>query len=102
LGNIAGYLYTVLVVVGYMNKRRLYEELKKSPKNVRFERLCMVAEVFGFRLRGGKGSHRIYVRDGVGEILNFQNVGGKAKPYQVRQLIKIIEKYDLLEEEKDV
>jgi len=29
-------------------------------------------------------------------------VGGKAKPYQVRQLIKIIEKYGLLEEENDV
>jgi len=34
-------------------------------------------------------------------MLNFQNVGGKAKPYQVKQLIKIIEKYNLLEEEED-
>lgn len=80
----------------------MLEELKKRPKNIRFEKLCTIAEAFGFRLRGGKGSHRIYVRDGVDEILNFQNVGGKAKPYQVRQLIKIIEKYDLLEEENDV
>jgi hypothetical protein len=31
-------------------------------------------------------------------MLNFQNVKGKAKPYQVRQLIKVIEKYNLLEE----
>jgi len=36
-------------------------------------------------------------------MLNFQNVGGKAKPYQVRQLIKVIKKYNLLEEgNKDV
>jgi hypothetical protein len=86
-----------------MKKSRLFEELKKDPKNVRFERLCKIAEAFGFSFRGGKGSHRIYVRDGVYELLNFQNVGGKAKPYQVKQLIKVIEKYGLLEENgKDV
>jgi len=86
-----------------MKKHRLFEELKKNPKNVRFERLCKIAEAFGFRFRGGKGSHRIYVREGVEELLNFQNVGGKAKPYQVRQLIKVIEKYVILEEDrKDV
>jgi hypothetical protein len=79
----------------------MVEELKTSPKKVRFERLCKIAEAFGFRLRGGKGSHRIYVRDGVDEILNFQDVEGKAKPYQVRQLIKIIEKYGLLEDGDD-
>lgn len=85
-----------------MDKRSVYEEFKKNPKNVRFERLCRAAELFGFRFRGGKGSHRIYVRDGIRELLNFQNVGGRAKPYQVRQLIKIIDKYNLLEEEDNV
>jgi hypothetical protein len=37
----------------------------------------------------------------VEELMNFQNVKGKAKPYQVRQLIKIIEKYDLLQEDEE-
>ena len=41
------------------------------------------------------------MREGVEEILNFQNVGGKAKHYQVRQFIKIIEKYGLLAGEKE-
>jgi len=82
-----------------MNKREIYEEFNRNPKNVRFEVLCRAAELFGFRFRGGKGSHRIYVKDGVREILNFQNVNGKAKPYQVKQFLKIIEKYKLLEEE---
>jgi hypothetical protein len=81
-----------------MDKRRLLEELRKNPKNVRFERLCKIVEAFGFTIRGGKGSHKIYVRKGIIEILNFQNNGGKAKPYQVRQFIKIVEKYNLLEE----
>lgn len=78
----------------------MFEELKRNPKNVRFERLCMIAKAFGFKFRGGKGSHRIYVKEGIEEMLNFQNVGGKAKPYQVKQFIKIIEKYNLVEEEE--
>ena len=81
-----------------MNKKETYEELKKNPKNVRFERLCKAAELFGFRFRGGKGSHRVYVKDGVQEILNFQNVKGMAKPYQVRQFLKVAERYKLLED----
>lgn len=82
-----------------MDKKEIYEELKRKPKNVRFEVLCRAAELFSFRFRGGKGSHRIYVRDGVREMLNFQNVKGKAKPYQLKQFLKIVEKYKLLEGE---
>jgi len=85
-----------------MDKNDAYNELKKNPKKVHFNRLCSAAELFGFRFRGGKGSHVIYRRDGIKEMLNFQNVGGWAKPYQVRQLLKIIDKYNLLKEENHV
>lgn len=54
-----------------MKKQKLLEELKRKPKNIRFDRLCKIAEVFGFKFKGGKGSHRIYVREGVEELLNF-------------------------------
>lgn len=80
------------------NRVGIYQKLKEQPKNVRFEELCRAAELFGFEFRGGKGSHRIFVKDGVREMLNFQEVKGKAKPYQVRQFIKIIESYKLVEE----
>ena len=82
-----------------MNRRETYEHLRHNPKNVRFDDLCHAAEAFGFHRKGGKGSHTVYVRDGIPEILNFQDVKGKAKPYQVRQLLKIIEHYTLLEDE---
>jgi hypothetical protein len=78
------------------------EEWKLNPQKVRFERLCAIAEVFGFRFSRQRGSHKVYVRDGVEEILNFQNVDGKAKPYQVKQFIAILEKHKLLEGEDDV
>ncbi|MBA7507636.1 hypothetical protein ES706_06356 [subsurface metagenome] len=81
-----------------MDKREIYQKLKRNPADVRFEEICKTAELFGFRFRGGKGSHRIFVRAGVREMLNFQEVKGKAKPYQVKQFIRVIEKYNLLEE----
>ena len=83
-----------------MKKRRLYQEIKRNPRNIRFQKICKVAEAFGFRMRKGKGSHFIFTCPGVEELLNFQNVKGKAKPYKVKQLIKIIEKYGLLEEDE--
>ena len=80
-----------------MDREEIYRELKERVTDVRFERLCQAAESFGFKFKGGKGSHRIFVREGTKELLNFQDVKGKAKPYQVRQFIKLIEKYNLLE-----
>jgi len=85
-----------------MKKTELYQQLKSNPKNVRFEHLCRIAEQFGFTGRGGKGSHRIYSKAGVRELLNFQDVEGMSKPYQVKPLCKVIEDYSLLEEESDV
>ncbi len=41
-----------------INKKKIYEQLKINPKNVRFEALCKAAELFGFRFREGKGSHK--------------------------------------------
>lgn len=81
-----------------MDKREIYEKLKRNPANVRFEEICKAAELFGFKFGGGKGSHRIFVRREIREMLNFQEVKGKAKPYQVKQFVKIIEKYNLLGE----
>jgi len=40
------------------------------------------------------------VRESIKEMLNFQNVNGKVKPYQVKQFIKIIEKHNLLRKEE--
>jgi hypothetical protein len=80
-----------------MDREEVYRELKGRVTNIRFEELCQAAESFGFKFKAGKGSHRIFVREGVKELLNFQDVRGKAKPYQVRQFIKLIEKYNLVE-----
>jgi len=47
----------------------------------------------GFQSRSGKGSHRIYYKEEVVEIVNVQPRNGKAKPYQVKQVRELLLKY---------
>ena len=61
--------------------------------------LCLLAEQMGFQKRGGKGSHVVYEKSGVGEILTFQDHKGMGKPNQVKQMLAVIEKYRLGERE---
>jgi predicted RNA binding protein YcfA (HicA-like mRNA interferase family) len=81
-----------------MNKRKLLEKLissSSSPQNIHFSDLTNLMEAFGFVLARSKDSHRIYKHPQVRELLDLQDVGDKAKPYQIRQLTSLIEKYNL-------
>jgi predicted RNA binding protein YcfA (HicA-like mRNA interferase family) len=49
----------------------------------------------GFQLRSGKGSHWIYYKEGVVEIINVQPRNGKTKPYQVKQVRELLLKYKI-------
>ena len=68
---------------------------EKSDKNFAFNDLCYVLERAGFQLRVGRGSHRIYYKEGVVEIINVQPLDGKAKPYQVKQVRELLLKYKI-------
>lgn len=48
-----------------------------------------------------RGSHRVYGRPGLPEQLNLQDRGGQAKPYQLRQLVALVRRYDLSIEEDE-
>lgn len=76
-------------------REKLAAKARNNPAGVRFRELCLLAEHFGFRKRGGKGSHVVYERTGVEEILTFQDAKGMAKPYQVRQLLTVLDKYGI-------
>jgi predicted RNA binding protein YcfA (HicA-like mRNA interferase family) len=66
-----------------------------SDANIRFEELCHLLQAKGFRLRVS-GSHHIFTQAGVMERINLQREGSKAKPYQVRQVRRILATYKLL------
>jgi len=82
-----------------MKKRKLLNKILSGSKNINFSDLVILAESFGFYLARSKGSHNIYVHKNIPELINLQNVKGKAKPYQVKQFLELIEKYNLKLEE---
>jgi len=68
----------------------------KNSASIRFNELTQLLRAMGFSERI-KGSHHIYSRHDIEEILNLQPLGAQAKPYQVRQVRALILKYRLEE-----
>ena len=82
-------------------KLKLLQRLLTGSKNVRFSDVQVVVEAFGFHLARISGSHHIYVHPDVPALINLQDVNGKAKPYQIKQFLEIVELYNLeLENER--
>ena len=82
-----------------MNKIKILNKILLGSKNISFHELRSLAEGFGFELNRINVSHHIFVHPQVPVFLNLQNVKGQAKPYQVRQLLTLVENYNLKLEE---
>ena len=65
-----------------------------SDTNISFEQLCQLLIRLGFDERI-RGSHHIFTKEGIEEILNLQPKQGKAKVYQVKQVREMLLKYQL-------
>lgn len=78
-----------------MNKKKLLRRLLASPNNARFDEVRGLAEAFGFVLARVTGSHHIFNHPSIPELLNLQEVSGQAKPYQVRQFLRLVERHNL-------
>jgi len=57
--------------------------------------MCSLVETYGFKLKRISGSHHIYAHPTIPELVNLQSVKGEAKPYQIRQFLSIVERYNL-------
>ncbi len=64
----------------------------RSDSNIDFNDLCRLLAYYGFDERV-KGSHHIFTKEGIEEIINIQPIGSKAKAYQVKQVRNLILKY---------
>ena len=78
-----------------MSWRKLFKRLLTHRRNVAFADVMGIAAAFGFSVSRIKGSHHILKHPGVPELVNLQNVNGQAKPYQIGQLLDLIERYGL-------
>jgi len=65
-----------------------------SDKNIPFKDLNSLMLALGFEERI-KGSHHIYSKEGIIEIVNLQPKGGDSKAYQVKQVRQLVLKYKL-------
>jgi predicted RNA binding protein YcfA (HicA-like mRNA interferase family) len=65
-----------------------------SDANIAFDDLCSLLTRLGFEVRT-RGSHHLFYQPGVMERINLQRDGSKAKPYQVRQVRKVIVEHNL-------
>lgn len=71
------------------------DELRCNPKDVRFRDLCKLCDEYFGPPRQRKSSHPVYKTPWPGDPrVNIQNDRGMAKPYQVRQVIKALEKLE--------
>ena len=80
-------------------QRKTLQRILAGSKNIRFSDMMSLVEAFGFRLSRTEGSHHIFVHPDVPVLVNLQDVKGQAKPYQVRQFLKLVERYSLMLEE---
>jgi hypothetical protein len=71
-----------------------------SDASIPFESLCQLLYTLGFDQRI-RGSHHIFFKEGIEEILNLQPKQGKAKAYQVKQVRNLILNYKIGGQDED-
>jgi hypothetical protein len=77
------------------------EQIKCNPQDVRFADLCRICDFYFGQARQSGSSHRIYRMPWPGDPrVNIQNSKGKAKAYQVKQVLMAIERLEVKHETK--
>ncbi len=71
-------------------------QMRQNPQGVRFKDLCRVCDAYFGEPRQTTGSHRVYKTPWPGNPrVNIQNKKGKAKAYQVRQVLQAIDRLEV-------
>ena len=78
------------------NIQDILTQMRANPKSIRFNDLCKVCDFYFGNARQSGSSHRVYKTPWQGDPrVNIQNSKGKAKPYQVRQVLQAIERLEV-------
>ena len=73
----------------------ILSQMKRNPKGISFKDLCKVCDQYFGEPRQSGTSHRVYRTPWQGDPrVNIQNARGKAKPYQVRQVLQAIRRIE--------
>ena len=78
------------------NLTDILEKMRSNPGGVRFADLCKVCDHYFGQARQSSGSHRVYMIPWTGDPrVNIQNSKGRAKAYQVKQVLKAIDRLEV-------
>ncbi len=78
-------------------RQKLLQKLSQGDfRNVPFADMVSLVKGFSFILKRTRGSHHIFAHPHIPELINFQEVAGEAKPCQIRQFLRLIEKYNIM------
>ena len=76
---------------------KIVQGMRENPKGVRFSDLCKVCDKFFGKARQSGSSHRVYRTPWKGDPrVNIQNSKGMAKSYQVKQVLKALDRLEVL------
>ena len=85
-----------------MKRRKLHKRLSEGQlRNIAFGDIINMVEGFRFRQVRTSGSHHIFTHPAIPELVNLQEVKGEAKPYQICQFLRLVEKYNLRLEDEE-
>jgi hypothetical protein len=74
----------------------IFKQLKQHPTNIRFSDLCKICDYYFGKARHSGSSHRVYKTPWQGDPrVNIQNNKGKGKLYQIKQVVKAVEKLEV-------
>lgn len=74
----------------------ILKAMRDNPKSIRFSDLCKVCDTYFGEARQSGSSHRVYKTPWLGDPrVNIQNSKGKAKVYQVKQVLQAIERLEV-------
>ena len=78
------------------NITEILSQMRSNPKDIKFKDLCKVCDSYFGKPRQSGTSYRVYKTPWIGDPrVNIQDNKGKAKPYQVRQVIQAIERMEV-------
>ena len=76
-------------------------QMKRNPKGIRFNDLSKICEHFFGEPRQSGSIHKVFKTPWQGDPrVNIQNSKGKAKPYQVRQVLQAVDRLEMTNEER--
>ena len=77
------------------NVEDMLVQMRRNPTGIRFDELCKICNYFFGEPRQTGSSHRVYKTPWQGDPrVNIQNAKGMAKPYQVRQVLRAIDRLE--------